>query len=99
MRLTLALAIVAAATSAGAQQRSDTLKVTVDTTFLASDLNSNGTRDHVVREKRPFYEDMVETRVAVYLDAVPDGKLAPSWATSWAEPMGDPPAVDTAIAI
>jgi hypothetical protein len=103
----LGLAFMAGA-KASAQDLGDTAKVRLDTTFLARDLNGNGARDHVVRETRPFVLTVTDegdslylyvNRVAIYLDAAPDEKRAPSWASSWDEDLGGPSRVDTTIAV
>ena len=100
--------LLVAASTAGAQDLGDTAKVRLDTTFLARDLNGNGARDHVVREKRPFVLTVTDSgdslylyvsRVAIYLDAPPDEKRAPNWASSWDEDLGGPSRVDTTIAV
>ena len=76
--------------------------------YIARDLNGNGARDHVVGEKRPYVLTVTDSgdslymhvyRVAVYLDAEPDGKRAPHWASSWNENLGGASRVDTTIAV
>ena len=95
----LLLFMAAPAVPVEAQDVRDTAKIKVDTTFLARDINGNGRPDYIVRESRPFWEQMVEGRMSVYLDAAPDGKRAPHWATSWYEQLGGPIWLDTAIAV
>ena len=107
-QLTVCLCLLSIPVTVAAQEIADTSRISVDTGFVARDLDGDGAADHVVREKRLIHmqeNDPGDTirvygfRMSVYLGAAPDGRRAPHWASSWTEDLGGPSRVDTTIAV
>jgi hypothetical protein len=74
--------------------------ITIDTLFLARDLDRSGKTDYVARESRPGRSQSTKDhRVAIYLDAKP-GSRAPNWANGWDEmEIGDDQGLQAAYSI